>query len=306
MLDLPPLECLRFFEAAGRRESFTRAAEELHVTSAAVAHRIKVLERHMEGALFERRRRGVRLNTRGKALLRDVQHILADIHAATERYRSDSCQRRLRIFSVASVADKWLMPRLAIFKASHPNVAIVLETSQHRIDLNRRDFDAWIAYERQPREPGHNASSTEGVLEETLFDELSLPVCSRDLLESRGRPRSPADLRDWPLLCDLAWDLAWHFWFEHQRETPPDLSRASAFSDYGMLIDAAMQGLGAAIGRTRVLASELESGTLVPIFDLERAVPTRCLLITTAESRRTPEVRAFREWVLAEAQAELR
>ena len=306
MRDLPPLECLRFFEAAGRRESFTRAAEELHVTSAAVAHRIKVLERHMEGALFERRRRGVRLNTRGKALLRDVQHILADIHAATERYRSDSWQRRLRIFSVASVADKWLMPRLAIFKASHPNVAIVLETSQYRIDLNRRDFDAWIAYERQPREPRHHASGTQGVLEETLFDEGLLPVCSRCLLESRGHPRSPADLRDWPLLYDLAWDLAWHFWFEHQREAPPDLSRASGFRDYGMLIDAAMQGLGAAIGRTRVLASELESGTLVPIFDLERAVPTRCLLITTAESRRIPEVRAFREWVLAEAQAELR
>ena len=306
MLDLPPLECLRFFEAAGRRESFTKAAEELHVTPAAVAHRIKVLEGHLKGRLFERRRRGVRLNTRGKALLHDVQHILADIHDATERYRSDSVQRRIRIFSVESVADKWLMPRLGAFTTSHPNVAIVLETNQYRIDLNRRDFDAWIAYERQCREFGLDSAIVHGVLVEPLFEELVLPVCSPSLLESRGHPCKPADLDGWPLLYDLFWDLAWHFWFETQGEPPPNMSTASGFRDYGMMIDACIQGLGAALGRTRVLASELERGTLVPMFDPHHGVPARCLLITTAESRRVPEVRAFRDWTLTEARSERR
>ena len=303
-MDLPPLECLRFFEAAGRRESFTKAAEELHVTSAAVAHRIKVLERHLESALFERRRRGVRLNTRGKALLRDVQRILADIHDATERYRSESRQRRIQIFSVASVADKWLVPRLGSFTATYPKVAIILETNHHRVDLTRRDFDAWVAYERQPRETGRDAISVQEVLEETLFEELMIPVCSPSLLDTYGRPGRPSDLHGWPLLYDLGWDMAWHFWFEHRGEAPPNMSAASGFRDYSMMVDACTQGLGAAIGRTKVLASELESGTLVPIFDMEHAVPSRCLLITTAESRRVSEVRAFRDWALAEARSE--
>ena len=85
---LPPLECLRFFEAAARRESFVKAAEEISVSPSPVAHRIKVLEAHLDGALFERGQHGIRLNGRGKAYLKDVQRILADIQAVTERHRA--------------------------------------------------------------------------------------------------------------------------------------------------------------------------------------------------------------------------
>ncbi len=306
MRDLPPLECLRFFEAAGRRESFTKAAEELDVTPAAVAHRIKVLEQHLNGSLFERRRRGVSLNTHGKALLREVQHILADIHDATERYRSESVQRRIRIFSVESVADKWLVPRLGAFTASHPNVAIVLETNHRLIDPTHRDFDAWITCERQSRESGLDTARVHGMMVETLFEELLLPVCSPRLLETRGRPPQPSDLDGWPLLYDLEWDLAWHEWFETQGAPPPNMSAASGFRDYGMMVDACIQGLGAALGRTKVLESELARGALVPMFDRKHALPARCFLVTTADSRRVPEVQAFRNWTLAEARSERR
>ena len=81
---LPPLECLRFREAAARHESFVKAAEEFNVSSSAVAHRIKVLEEHLGGALFERRHRKVRLNGGGKAYLEDVQRILAEIQVVEE------------------------------------------------------------------------------------------------------------------------------------------------------------------------------------------------------------------------------
>ena len=106
MPPIPPLECLRFFEVAARRESFAKAAEELHVSSSAVAHRIKVLEKHLDGALFERSHRGVRLNGHGKAYLKDVQRILAKIQVVTERRRGDSGIQRLKPVAVEAVAQK--------------------------------------------------------------------------------------------------------------------------------------------------------------------------------------------------------
>ena len=103
MLDLPPLDSLRFFEAAARHESFVLAGKELGVTAAAVGHRIRGLEGHLGAALFDRRRRSVHLNTRGRAYLKEVQRILAEVHGASEQQRSTP--RRVRIVSVEAVAE---------------------------------------------------------------------------------------------------------------------------------------------------------------------------------------------------------
>ena len=296
MPPLPPLECLRFFEAAARRESFAKAAEELHISSAAVAHRIKVLEEHLGGALFERRHRGVRLNRRGKAYLKDVQRILADIQDVTERRRGDSGTPRLKLVSVEVVAEKWLMPRLADFQLSHPGVVIELETNHRGVDPAQRNFDIWIAYVGETAAP-----RPEGLFEETLYEEDLLPVCSPALIEARGRPRDPVDLHDWPLLYDLGWDTDWLYWFARQGKPSPDLSRASGFRLYSMVVDAAVEGMGTAIGHSRVIAREIEGGALVPLFARQVEAPARCCLITTADSRRNPGVQAFREWILKEA-----
>ena len=293
---LPPLECLRFFEVAARRQSFVKAAEELHVSSSAVAHRVKVLEEHLNGALFDRRHRGVRLNGRGKAYLKDVRRILAEIQVVTERRRANSGTQRLKLVSVEAVAEKWLMPRLADFKVSHPGVVIELETNHRGVDPARRDFDIWIAYVGETAAP-----RPEGLVEETLYKENLLPVCSPTLLEARGRPRGPVDLHDWPLLYDLGWDTDWPYWFARQGKPSPDLSRASGFRLYSMVVNAAVEGMGTAIGHTRVIAREMERGALVPLFDRQVEAPARCCLITTADSTRNPGVRAFREWILKKA-----
>ena len=208
-------------EAAARRESFAKAAEELNVSSSAVAHRIKVLEQHLHGALFERGHRGVRLNGRGKAYLKDVQRILAELRVVTERRRGDSGTQRLKLVSVEAVAEKWLMPRLADFKLSHPGVVIELETNHRGVDPARRGFDMWITYVGETAAP-----RPEGLFEETLYEEDLLPVCSPALIEARGRPVGPVDLHDWPLLYDLGWDTDWPYWFSRQGAPSPDLSRA--------------------------------------------------------------------------------
>ena len=304
MLLLPPLESLRFFEAAARQRGFARAAEELGVTPAAVAHRVRMLEKHLDVPLFNRRHRGVRLNGRGQAYLKEVQRILAEVHGVSERQRR--WPRRVRIVSVEAVAEKWLVPRLASFKAANPGVAIELETNHRGVDPDRRDFDAWFAYTGETAAPRPVTRREDTVLEETLYEEELLPVCSPALLAARGRPRTPADLGDWPLLYDLGWDADWSYWFNRQGESTPDLSRASGFRLYSMLVQAAVHGIGAAIGRPMLIAWELENRTLVPLFDRQAEAPERCCLITTAAARQRAEVRAFREWVLDEARAAAR
>ena len=291
MLSLPPLDCLRFFEVAARRESFAKAAEELHVTPSAVAYRVKILERHLGAALFARVHRGVCLTERGKAYLNDVQRILAEISVVSERH-GESRTQRLKLVSVEAVAEKWLMPRLADFNLAHPGVVIELETNHRGVNPARRDFDIWLAYVGKTAAP-----RPEGLYEETLYQEDLMPVGSPSLIEARGRPGSPLDLHEWPLLYDLGWDTDWPYWFARQGKRAPDLSRASGFRLYSMVIAAAVEGIGAAIGHSQVIARELERGELVPLFDRQVAAPARCCLITTADSRRKPGVRAFRKWI---------
>ncbi len=303
VLILPPLDCLRFFEAAARHQSFVHAGNELGVTAAAVAHRIRTLEKHLDTELFERRHRSVHLNHRGRAYLKEVQRILAEVHGVSERQRHTP--RRVRIVSVEAVAEKWLLPRLASFKASHPGIAIELETNHRGVDPKRRDFDAWLAYTGETAAPRPVTRREDTLLEETLYEENLFPVCSPALLAARGRPRGPADLHHWPLLYDLGWDADWSYWFARQGQPTPDLSRASGFRLYSGLVQATANGLGAAIGRPMLIARELERRTLIPLFESQEEAPERCCLITIAASRQRHELRAFREWILREARSAL-
>ena len=296
---LPPLENLRFFEAAARHESFARAAEELGITAAAVAHRVRALEGYLDAPLFDRGKRSVRLNHRGQVYFREVQRILAEVHGASERHRR--LPRPVRIVSVEAVAEKWLVPRLASFSAAHPGIAIELETNHRGVDPEYRNFDAWLAYTRSTSAPRPMTRREHTVHEETLYEEQLFPVCSPALLVARGGPTAPADLRGWPLLCDLGWEADWSYWSTRQGCSAPDLSRASGFRLYSMLVQAAVAGLGVAIGRPMLIARELERKELVPVLDRQVGAPERCCLITTEASRQRAEVKAFMRWVLREA-----
>ena len=141
------------------------------------------------------------------------------------------------------VAEKWLLPRLASFKADHPGIAIELETNHRGVDPTRRDFDAWLAYTGETAAPRPLTRREDTLLEETLYEEDLLPVCSPALLAARGRPCEPADLHGWPLLYDLGWDADWSYWFARQGQPTPDLSQASGFRLYSMLVQAAVNGI---------------------------------------------------------------
>ena len=148
MSPLPPLDCLRFFEAAARHQSFARAGAEFQVSAAAVAYRVKVFENHLGHTLFDRTRKGVTLNSRGKACLGDVQRILSDVRESLGRYGREPQLRRLRVVAVESTADRWLMPKIESFNVAWPDITIELETDHLGFDPNQNDFDVWITFDK--------------------------------------------------------------------------------------------------------------------------------------------------------------
>ena len=297
--NLPPLECLRYFETAARHESFVRAARELGVTPAAVSYRVNVLEEHLGQTLFERKRRSVSLNPSGRACLRDVQRVLAEIGLINERYGSDRPSRRLSIAAVEPVAERWLLPRLASFTALEPDIAIEIETDIASGDPKGVDVDLWITYAGEAGAPPAPEAQHEALFEETL-----LPACSPALIAKRSRPSRAADLHDWPLLSHLGRRSDWQNWFSIHQTMVPDLSRASGFSLFSMVVQAAVEGMGVAIGSPSTMERELRQGSLVALFDDDVGPRMTCCLVSTAASRSRTEVQAFRDWILRESMAQ--
>ena len=286
---LPPLESLRFFEAAARHESFVGAARELRVSTATVSHHVKALEEYVGASLFSRYARGVRLNPRGRVYLADVRRIFTDLSDATEKQRNQRPAAPLKLVAVEVVAEKWLMPRLADFRSTHPDIVIEFETDHREVDPDRRDFDLWIAFTERVAETLHP---------ETLFEETLLPVCSPALLRARGQPREATDLLAWPLLYDLHWTGYWPYWFQQHGAAAPDMSHASGFRLYSMMVQAAVNGMGAALGHSLMIARELEQRSLVSPFESPVKAPARYVLTTAPGARDKPQVRVFRDWLL--------
>ena len=285
---LPPLDALCFFEAAARLRGFAAAARELGVTPSAVSHHIKVLEEHLGARLFERGPQQVRLNRLGRAYLADVQRVLVQLRNVTER-RRERGGALLKLVAVEAVAEKWLMPRLMGFRTAHPEIAIEFETDHREVDSSRRDFDVWIAFTREVGGQFHA---------QTLFEETLMPVCSPAFAAERGRPGNAGELLGWPLLYDLHWTSYWDHWFAHRGLPPPDLSRALGFRLYSMMVQAAVDGMGVALGHSLIIERELEHGLLVALCDTTVPAPDRYVLVTSPASRDKPEVRTFKQWLL--------
>ena len=289
MRRLPALAALPFFEAAGRHNGFKGAAAELCITSAAVAHRIKGLEESLGFLLFDRHPHGVRLNRRGAAYLADIQRVLGQLEYINERHRTKDVARALKLITTDVLAERWLMPTLSQFAAAYPEMTIAFETDYREFGPAEREFDLWIAF-------------TEVVAKEldmvVLSEETLVPVCSRAFLEKRGRPARPQDLRSYPLLYDLSREEYWALWFASHGTLAPDLTRAWGFRHYSMLIQAALEGVGVALGYSRIIAPELEEGTLVRIVDSPVTAPARYVLFSAPGSESRSEAIACRQWLV--------
>jgi len=293
---LPPLNALRAFEAAARHLSFSRAADELHVTPAAVSHQIKALEEHLTIRLFHRRNRTVHLTEAGIGYLLVVRDAFDRLTAATVRLAEHDRVGHLIVAVLPSFAAKWLVPRLPRFRGLAPEIDVTVAASHDMVELVGGEADLAIRYGRGAW-PGLKALR---FLAEEVF-----PVCSPALLD-KGRPiQEPDDLARHLLLHDEPDKrypyLDWPTWLRTAGATRVDAARGPTFSDSSMLLQAAIDGQGVALGRSVLVSDDLAAGRLVKPFALSFPANAAYWLVAPPEAWDRPKVKAFREWLLGEA-----
>ncbi|MBN8986527.1 MAG: LysR family transcriptional regulator, partial [Rhizobiales bacterium] len=186
-LRLPSLNGLRAFEAAARHLSFTAAATELNVTQTAVSHQIRRLEQELGIKLFVRQNRTIALTAEAQEYLPRIRAAFNDLRLATARLRQKDNDRVLTVSTLASLAAKWLLPRLVAFQETHPDIDVRITTSIELVDFNTGDVDAAIRYGR---------GNWPGLRADWLMADQMFPVCSPALLRGERPLRRPEDLRD--------------------------------------------------------------------------------------------------------------
>jgi LysR family glycine cleavage system transcriptional activator len=288
---LPPLNALRAFEAAARHESFTKAADELHVTHGAVSRHVQTLEAWLDQPLFERHNRRVALTERGAVYLAEIGAALDRIALATARQIERSERRLLRVNALATFAMRWLIPRLSAFQLAHPATELRLTTSNARLADVQEPFD--IAIRGGPDQvPGHVA--------QLFLPEARLPVCSPALL-ARLPLRQPEDLRQHTLLHAATLPEVWPLWL--MAAGVPDLVPQSSVTleHFYLTLQAALDGLGVAMGPERLVADDLAEGRLIKPF-AGPSLPARSYHAYMPEARmHDPAVLAFCDWLRSAA-----
>lgn len=291
---LPPLNALRAFEAAARHLSFTRAADELHVTQTAISHQIKALEERLAVRLFRRLPRGLLLTEEAQRYLPPVRDAFDQIAAATEQLGAGGSSGRLTVSVLPSFAAKWLVPRLGRFRATHPDLDLRISASSQLVDFARDDVDIAIRMGRG-RYPGLRV--------DRLFGESMLPVCAPKLLSGAHPLRRPEDLREHVLLHDDD-HTGWQLWLELSGVEGVDPTRGPIFTDSAMVVQAAAEGQGVALARRVLAAGDLAAGRLVQPFEVSLPHDLAYYLVSPEATAEQPRIKAFRAWLLAEAEAD--
>lgn len=291
---LPPLNALRAFEAAARHLSFTRAAEELHVTQAAISHQVKALEEHLGRKLFRRLNRALLLSDDGQAYLPSVSRAFALLNDATRNLLERDAPGPLTVSALPSFAARWLVPRLGRFRQIHPDIDLRIDPSAALTDFASGDVDVGIRYGRGK----YSALRADWLMTEDIF-----PVCSPALLSGEHPLRAPGDLEHQVLLHDDGHG-DWRTWLLAAGVDRVDPTRGPIFTDSSMLIQAAMAGQGVALARGVLAADELAAGRLVRPFTLSLPTEYAYYLVCPQNTAEQPKIAAFRDWLLDEARRE--
>jgi LysR family transcriptional regulator, glycine cleavage system transcriptional activator len=290
---LPSLNGLRAFEAAARHLSFTQAASELNVTQTAISHQIKRLEEELGVRLFIRQNRSLALTAEAQDYLPGIRAAFNDLRLATDRLLRKDDDHVLTVSTLASLAAKWLLPRLTAFQEAHPGIDVRITTSTALVDFKNGDVDAAIRYGR-----GH----WQGVRAEWLMADDFFPVCSPALLSGKKPLRTPEDLRDHVLLHTSTNSDDWRQWLT-AAGLPSDLSKQQGitFDLILMTVQAAIDGLGVAMGRTSYVQDDIAKGRLVVPFNISLPADAGFYLVSPEGVAEPPKLRAFRQWLVASA-----
>jgi LysR family glycine cleavage system transcriptional activator len=288
-----PLGSLRVFVAVAQHLSFTRAADALGVTASAVSVQIRTLEEYLARPLFRRNGREVHVTAEGRTLLPRVQQALEQLERAIDDARTQRYAGALKLSTLASYMQQWLLPRLPRFRAQHGDVDLHLHSSGDVVDFMREDFQLAIRFGR---------GNWPNVQAEKLLDEWVLPVCTPALYEKYGPLRSADDLRRYPLLHSVS--EPWTVWlFDGGATEPAAAVRGSLFDDSHALVRMSVQGAGLALARWSLVADEIANGTLVRAGAKTVRWDRSYWLVYPPRNAGLPAVKAFSDWIKAESAA---
>jgi len=281
-----PLNALRAFEASARHLSFTRAAQELNVTQAAVSQQVRALEERLGTPLFRRLPRGLNVTDEGRALLPVLSDAFGRIEAVLKQFEGGHFHEVLTVGVVGTFAVGWLMPRLKAFRETHPFVELRLLTHNNLVDPASEGLDFAIRFGAGIWPATHNA---------LLLDAPLAVLCAPDIAR---RLDKPSDLANEVLLRSYRAD-DWTNWFDAAGLDAWTMN-GPVFDSSRLMVEAAVQGAGVALAPPRMFVRELQAGLLVQPFDIE--VKTGGYWLTWLKSRKLSHgMRLFLDWILAQA-----
>ena len=286
---LPPLNSLKCFEAAGRLLSFTAAAHELNVTQAAISHQIKVIEEYLGVALFDRYPRKLSLSEQGKTLLPEVIEAFDRVSQAVAAINREQYSNVLSVRLAPSFAAKWLSPRLKYFWLQYPEIDLRLFHAHSAVDFEREEIDIAVTYGK---------GDWPGVVVDKLLSLDFFPVCAPSFFHNDKPLNDIGNLRYYALLHDANYEC-WSDWLKLAGIDHIDADRGTVIDDTNVLIQAAIDGQGVALGSTTFVEDLLESGRLVKPFDISLVNEFAYYVVYPESHINNPAVRAFKEWLLS-------
>jgi LysR family glycine cleavage system transcriptional activator len=290
---LPSLPALRVFEAAARLLSFTRAADELHVTQAAISHQIRSLEEQLGQPLFKRSTRRLELTAAGQRLLPAATSAFTTLERAIGDLRRSKAI--LTITTTPFFGARWLAPRLGRFANRHPDIELSIRHTKAVLDLATEGIDLAIRSGR-----GHWPDLTAEIITPLVL----MPVATPDYV-ARLRLDQRSDITRATLLHDEGHE-EWMEWLTLAGLDPAQARNGPVFDDEHVLFAATMSGQGVALVMRNLVDAEIRTGQLVPVFDLAMGEGWGYYLVHPPEMSGIPKVAAFRSFIFQEAADEAR
>ncbi|MCX7544349.1 transcriptional regulator GcvA [Marinicella gelatinilytica] len=289
---IPPLRAIKAFEASARLLSFTQAAEELHVTQAAISHQIKKLEELTGVQLFERINRSLKLTFEGRMYLIAIRQALENIETATRQLINRDAAGTLNISVLPSFATKWLSKRIWRFQQQYKELDVRIASFEWMTDFKKDNFDIAIRYSSDP--------SYAGLTSELLLNEEVFPVCSKAFYDTYKGQLTPKDLLSAKLCHDDFTTERWDDWFNAAGLSPQAPLRGTRFSHMVTMLEAVENHQGFGLGRTPLVQDDINRGLLVAPFDIKLPGKMAYYLVYPTNTGQDQKVQIIRQWLFAE------
>lgn len=299
MLSSLPFTALRTFEAVARLRGFGRAAEELGVTQSSVSQQVKVIEEWIGARLLVRGPKLTMPTKEGQMLSTAIAEGFGQVDDLCKQLRrKDDADPTITVSSPPGFAVNWLFSRLIRFDEQYPERPVSIATDPADYGFVEGNADLAILY---------GLGNYPGLSVEQLMKERLFPVCSPDLLRKGPPLEALADLAKHTILLDSFRDIGgsiptFTYWAEETGQVLPELVRTRQFGQSNMVVDAAIEGLGVALGREPLVKRALADGRLVQPLRGVAVSQYAYWLVCPKSAMQSPRLRAFRNWILGEAE----